>query len=375
MLVADTEIPAGNALIESIEGDCVRLRPDNRDSVCDWFYWHLRLRGCAGRKIRLIFSRDLTMTVRGAVVSTDQGATWNWVDGYKPFARELTFDCGPADELRFCLAPPYTLADLNQWLLRHERNPLLRVHTLSRSRKGRAIPWLELGPPPGKESAQVVLTARHHACEVIGSHVLEGLMERYLTASARGAIRFLIVPLVDLDGVEDGDQGKGRFPHDHNRDYGEEPLYPEIREIKNLLRSETDSRWKIALDLHCPFVVGDDCNHHIYLVGSEDPLNARLQSRFARILEASLSGPLPFSASDLLAFGSKWNNASNYRQGLSASRWMLAASKNSAMTATLEIPYATARGVPITPQSARLFGGDLLTAIEKTCFKGNHDYP
>jgi murein tripeptide amidase MpaA len=30
---------------------------------------------------------------------------------------------------------------------------------------------------------------------------------------------FFIVPPVDKDGVEDGDQGKNRKPYDHNRDY------------------------------------------------------------------------------------------------------------------------------------------------------------
>lgn len=376
MLLVDTAIPGGNGIIEAVEGDSIHLRPDNRDSTCDWFYWHVRIRGCAGRRVRLLFDRDCTMTVRGAVVSTDKGASWTWVRGYEPFARELTYTCGAAEEVRFCLAPPYTLADLNQWLAGHADHPLLREHTLCRSRKGRSVPWLELGPPPGEESAQVVLTARHHCCEMVGSHVLEGLMESRLRGdSAPGQIRYIIIPLVDLDGVEDGDQGKGRFPHDHNRDYGECPLYPEIREIKNLIQRETDCRLKIALDLHCPYVVGDDCNHHIYLVGSEDPANAQRQAHFAEILAASISGPLPFAAGDLLPFGDKWNTSLNYGEGLSASRWMLQASGRRAMTATLEIPYATARGITVTPERARLFGGDLLTAVETACLKWVHGKP
>ena len=33
--------------------------------------------------------------------------------------------------------------------------------------------------------------------------------------------KILCVPFVDFDGVVDGDQGKGRNSHDHNRDYCE----------------------------------------------------------------------------------------------------------------------------------------------------------
>ncbi|HKJ91307.1 MAG TPA: hypothetical protein VJ960_09270, partial [Oceanipulchritudo sp.] len=92
-------------------------------------------------------------------------------------------------------------------------------------------------------------------------------------------------------------------------------------------------------------------------------------------LAASISGPLPFSTGDLLPFGEKWNTASNYGEGLSASRWMLRASGHRAMTATLEIPYATVRGITVTPEKARLFGGDLLTAVETASLKGVHGKP
>ena len=55
--------------------------------------------------------------------------------------------------------------------------------------------------------------------------VLDELLENPIPDS-----RILCVPFIDYDGVIDGDQGKERGPHDHNRDYlplRENSIYPE----------------------------------------------------------------------------------------------------------------------------------------------------
>ncbi len=366
MLSADTDIPAGNGIITAVEGDRIHLHPDNRDSTRDWFYWHIRVRGCAGRRITLVFDRPCTMTVRGAAVSRDRGKTWAWVPEFTPYALELSYACGDADELRFALAMPYTLANLQEWLGRHAGSPRLRQHELCVSRLGRSVPWLETGCAPGGETAQVLLTARHHCCEMMANFVLEGVLDASLAdEQVSGGLRFIAVPLVDLDGVEAGDQGKARHPHDHNRDYGQSPLYPETAAVMSLVQRHTDSRLRAALDLHCPFVVGDDCNHHIYIVGSEDPVNWRRQQALAGILEENVQGPLPYDAGDTLPFGKKWNTGANYGAGTTCARWVFQERRETAVAATLEIPYATAKGVPVTPDSARAFGHDLFMALRE----------
>ena len=38
-------------------------------------YWHVRVRGCAGRTLRFHFTEEHTLTVRGAAVSSDAGWT------------------------------------------------------------------------------------------------------------------------------------------------------------------------------------------------------------------------------------------------------------------------------------------------------------
>ena len=57
-LVVDGKVPAGNVLVEKVEGDVVRLRQDLRDSSQDWFYWKFRVTGAAGRTLKFRFTKS-----------------------------------------------------------------------------------------------------------------------------------------------------------------------------------------------------------------------------------------------------------------------------------------------------------------------------
>ncbi len=356
MTEVDTEIPAGNGIIHRIEDNRVYLSPDNRDSTRDWFYWHLRIRESGGQPVTLVFDRPCCMTVRGGAVSRDGGRSWDWVPGYVPDSLELHLDGGNGEELRVCLAMPYTLETLECFLRAVPADAPLRRHELCRTRKGRSVPWLELGAPRGTESRQVVLTARHHACEMTANYVLEGILSWFLDhPELHASHRLLVVPLVDLDGVEEGDQGKDRAPRDHNRDYDPPCVHPETAAVRGWIEAETDDRLAACLDLHCPYVVGEAFNQKLYLVGTESKTGWERQQAFARRLESVNQSPLPFAAEDALPFGEEWNTAENYQQGLSFIRWIHRVRPHT-MASTFEIPYADVKGHAVTPDTARAFG-------------------
>jgi hypothetical protein len=363
MIEVDTQIPAGNGIIHRVEGGRIYLSPDNRDSTRDWFYWHVRIRNCAGRNITLLFDRPCCTTVRGAAVSRDQGRTWAWVPEYVPYFEEVHIDAGDADELQVCLAFPYTLASLDTFLKQIPETAPVRRHELCRTRKDRAVPWLELGAPKGREQTQWVFTARHHACEMMANYVLEGILTEFLdTLSLHGTHRLLVVPLVDLDGVEDGDQGKDRAPRDHNRDYDPPAVHPETAAVRAWIEAETDDQLAACLDLHCPFVTGAAHNQKLYFVGSESKAVWEKQQELARRIEKQNRSPLPFSADDAIPFGQGWNTADNYKQGLSFIRWMIQ-TRPACLSTTLEIPYADVKEETVTPDHARAFGHELARAL------------
>ena len=54
-VAVDADMPAGNIIVEGIDGDTVKVRQDLRDSDL-WFYWAFRVRGAAGRTVKFEFT-------------------------------------------------------------------------------------------------------------------------------------------------------------------------------------------------------------------------------------------------------------------------------------------------------------------------------
>jgi predicted deacylase len=366
-LIVDADLPGGNIVLERIEGDTVFLRPDQRDSSTWWFYWHFRARGAAGRTVRFQFVGRNPIGTRGPAVSTDGGDTWSWLAAGNVRDSSFTYTCENENrEVRFCFSIPYLEKNLTQFLQKNADSPHLAVEELCRSRGGRPVKRLHVGKIAGNARHRVLLTARHHACESIASYCLEGLLATALSDTELGRwfcsnVEILAVPFMDIDGVEAGDQGKNRKPHDHNRDYAGESIYPSVRELRQFVPEWSEAKLKVVLDLHCPYISGEH-NEVIYLVGSSNPDIWTQQKRFAAILESVRAGPLPYHAESSLPFGTAWNTASNYGKQKSCSRWA-SEQPGVLMASTIEIPYANVGTVTVTAENARAFGRDLARAL------------
>jgi hypothetical protein len=200
------------------------------------------------------------------------------------------------------------------------------------------------------------------------SYVAEGLIEAALAKDENGEwfrknVELVVIPFVDKDGVEEGDQGKNRRPRDHNRDYGTNSIYPETQAIKDFVAQWSAGKLRFAIDLHCPNIRGD-VNEVIYIVGSQKTETWTEQQRFGTILERVQKGPLVYSASDNLPFGTKWNTPANFTAGISGSRWA-ADVPGVKLATTIEFPYANAAGGEVNASTARTFGHDLARAIRE----------
>ncbi len=367
-LKIDAAFPGGNIIVDRIEGDAVFLRQDLRDTVGDWFYWAFRVRGAAGRTLRFTLATD-KFTSRGPAVSTDRGETWTWMGGGTVKERTFThaFSAG-ADDVRFSMGMPYTEASLRRFISRHAGNPAFAVETLCQTKNGRDVELLKFGRLVGAAKWRVFFTARHHACEMMANYELEGIVEAVLAADETGKwlrenVEFRAVPFMDKDGVEAGDQGKNRRPHDHNRDYLDEPIYASVAAVKKMLPAWSDGKLRIALDLHCPTLRGR-ANEVIHFVGGPEADFWERATRLSTIVEArSVDGPLVFQVSDNIPFGTAWNTAAN---GLSRSFATWARTIPGVRIATtIELPYAVTKGREVTADSARAFGRTLAAAIRQ----------
>lgn len=380
-LQIDCDFPGGNIAVEDVSGDHVYLHQDLRDTARDWFYWCFRVRGAEGRTVHFEFTQSRVIGVRGPAASLDSGRTWEWLGNDNVQGNTFTFTVpiGPL-EIRLSFAMPYQESHWLYFMNRLAGSPWLSRHTLCTTRKGRDVEWVLLGGREAEPQHRVAITCRHHCCEMMVNYALEGLI-RWVVEDAdsdaqwlRENVQMFIVPFVDKDGVEDGDQGKDRQPRDHGRDYEGESIFSSTRAIRKLLPDWGGDCLRVGLDLHCPWISGIH-NEVIYLVGSQEDSIAREQQRFSEILESVGNGSLPFLAEDFLPFGKAWNTGANYAGGKGFAHWVTEL-PGVVLGTAIEIPYANARGAEVNQSSARLFGRDLgvaLAAYLRTAIKHGHN--
>jgi len=365
----DCNFPGGNIVVDRIEGDLLFVHQDLRDTTTDWFYWYFRVCGAAGKRITVNFTQSNVIGVRGPAFSLDGGVTWQWLGAVAVSGQSFLCDVpAVSDEIRFSFGMPYQESNLHQFLRQYAGSPYLEVGELCKTKKGRSAELLRLGRLDGGAPLRVLLTCRHHCCEMMASYALEGILASVLAENELGAwfreqVELMVVPFVDKDGVEDGDQGKNRAPRDHNRDYSEESVHPTTRAIRELVPGWGQGCLRLALDMHCPHIRGE-YNEDIYFPGGPEKLNWAQVLRFSKMIESTQRGPLVFAAEHNLPFGTAWNVPANTTQGLSFGGWA-AKLHGIKMATTIEIPYANASGKEVNQHTARAFGSDLARAIQK----------
>lgn len=357
----DNRLPAGNIIVEKISGDTVYVQPDMTGHKGEWFYWAMRVRGAQGRTLVFKFPRTC-VGARGAVVSLDKGKTFFFSGDRTNTAFTWTF--GPKDkDVYFYECHPYLLRNWKHFIGSLDRD-LFREGVLCLSPKGKKVPKATFGRLDGGEKHRVVITARHHCSETMASYVMEGIIQGICADNATGRwirenVEVSVVPFADYDGAMNGDQGKNRDPHDHNRDYSVF-LYPETRAISELY---ADRSPEMIIDLHCPWIV-DGVNEFLYnpLSNPEITPDIASEERFTDCIERNAKG-LPYNRANNVAFGTLWNTNANYADGLSCLNWARLNLPGVKVCRCFEIPFANAGGTEVNPESCRTFGRSLAKTI------------
>lgn len=362
-----SDFPGGNIKVIEMRGETVLLEPDLRGDR-PWFYWYFEATAVRPGRVTFIFPPQTAGFAEGAVgyqgpaFSTDNGKTWHWMGRRNIDGRSFYYDFPHAGaSVRFAVTIPYVQKDLDAFLQRHDGNPHLKRSILTRSRHGRPVELLRIGAPRA-DRLPVLVTARHHAAETMASFVLEGFLDEALSDSPsakRFRDRYVLyaVPFVDKDGVEEGDQGKNRRPHDHNRDYGPESIYPEVRAIKEL---DKQMDFRLTLDFHCPTLVMED-HQVMYFVGAKNhpPTNWQNVSALAQEIKKRLPPKAP--AGPLV-----WLRPAETPVPMNSHYFGF--KPGTLMAATLEFPFAPP-GKATDPDSCRHYGRIILQAWAATEFR------
>jgi len=239
------DFTGGNITVLEITENKVEVRINYRDSA-PWCYWAFNVTGAAGKTIIFNFNED-AVGYFGAAVSYDL-KKWHWShpNEYRSDTKEresFTYTFGPDEnEVYFAHNMLYNPSNF-------ENVDFMDKFILCNDLDDIPVPMATMG-----EGEKVILmTARHHACEAPANYILEGALKELYENPIDG-YRIVTVPFVDMKGVVCGDQGKGRKPHDHNRDYNDNSIYPTVRAIKELLDKENV---KCVFDFHSPCHLGN----------------------------------------------------------------------------------------------------------------------
>jgi hypothetical protein len=230
-----------------------------------WFYF--RVRGAKGKRLTFI-QRNMYHVLGGAeygavrpVVREGSGGEY-WRVPLEdtlfvpdPICHSFRVTPG-SDEIYISFCFPYQYAELEAFAAKHSGKIELRF--IGKTGQGRDYPVLIAGDNGDKNKTLVVVSARQHAGETPGSFVLEGFIEEYLgdgdgAKSLRDKTVLVILPMVNLDGVETGKYGKNSYPEDFARAWYTGTSRVEIRHFLDFIE-EKIKIYKAAFyaDFHAP---------------------------------------------------------------------------------------------------------------------------
>lgn len=374
-----SDFPGGNIRLISVAGNSVQLEQDMRDSTVWWFYWSFCVEEAPAGELVFSFMNGEVVGPWGPAFSRD-GITWEWLGKesivYENGIRQgFRYTFSPfACRVFFCFSLPYGLHHFETFYQMNRSHPLVSRRTLTLTEKGREVPVLSIGCPEAR--SHVVLTARHHACESTASYLLEGLISFFLEDKEFFMCKEMaihIMPFVDLDGVEQGDQGKSRHPHDHNRDYLKDPVYSTTSAIMKWVE---EYNVIAGIDFHSPWKWGDR-NDYVFLVKSDSPAKEEAEklSSFLKASSAENEGKqgIVYSAAYDVDMGVEWNIPGQPTFSTFLSK------RGVPLVCAVEFPYFGVDSMVFTQQSCKKFGRDfgkalgMYLGVQKKCACNEED--
>jgi len=187
----------------------------------------------------------------------------------------------PMEKVYFAYAIPYSYTRLNTLLaeILPTAASIAKRELLCHSLSGLDVPLLVVtdSEVPVEAKASVVVTARVHPGETMGSWMLEGLLRLLVSQEEeakelRKRLIFYIVPMLNPDGVLLGNYRTGLSGSDLNRQFQHPSplLHPTIHSLKSLLsRLKRDHRLLAFLDLHA-----HSQHKSVFLYGPHFPLHS-----------------------------------------------------------------------------------------------------
>lgn len=319
-LTVKTNFPGGSVHVEMLdaENQTIRFTPASNPGRGWDCWWYFKVEGIRpGTMVTLDLSGMNFATPDQAQFSLDNKTWTHTAPGTRTKERIVYQQRIDASEAWFAWGPPFQLSHARDLVRRVARSsPHAKAFTLCRSLDGHTVPALRItergpGEAPERERAGVWVHARQHAWETGSSWVCRGFTEWLVSdeseaVALRNRAVIYIVPIMDPDNVERGAGGKNQQPHDHNRDWSDDPRYPEVRAaIEHIRRMDEAGNFRLFVDLHNP--APRDRNVHFHITPRElVPQKTPLFERFIELTREEMT------KSDLKFMGKIVESGRNY---------------------------------------------------------------
>lgn len=361
VLAVHTNFQGGSARVVSVNqtSRTVRIQPGG-DFKRGWpCWWYFRLSGCnVGEDLTVeVDAAELTkangsnlanswVLPTRATVSSD-GSTWTHT-GPRTLTGNVASWNIPATGKSMWIAwgPPFTPRDSENLVKEAARSPHAEAFELCKSNEGRSVPALRVTQNEAFDDTSrpyIWITARTHAWETGASWTCKGLVDWIVSEEPQAiALRsrniINIVPIVDIDNTYLGNGGKEATPHDHNRDWMDEPVYAEVRTIQTMIRSQHQAgRFDFFMDMHDP---GAGATRAVYFISPDEILTGEGKTRMNRFITISneeTTGPILINTNSTVVgpgYDAGWSRLS--------SNWVSSLVKESnRFGICLEIPWNT----------------------------------
>ncbi|WP_309121092.1 hypothetical protein [Paenibacillus sp.] len=369
-IAIEDDYAGGNIRVVSEESGVVTLEQQLRDTTGWWFYWGFAAIAVEARTVTFEFANGEVIGPWGPAYSRD-GIEWTWlgVDASRSSRASFAYAFEAGEKAYFSYCIPYQLHHFESFYARMTPHPLVRRKVLAVSERLRALPLLVAGDDSA--SRHILIACRQHACEAVSGYAMEGFLEHCLQSPHSRLLtqcKLHYVPFVDLDGAERGDQGKGRAPHDHNRDYTDRPLY---RSTAALMAYASAFPLEVGIDFHSPYLWGGR-NDRPFIVKRRSPMKEEIE-RFGALLVRATSrseaaaNELRYDGAHDIEAGEDWNQPNDRTCSSFFER------RGARLAFSFELPYFGVEGGAVTPHSCRRFGADFAAALEAYVLGGGRN--
>ncbi len=227
------------------------------------------------------------------------GKTWKQTEPGKRQSERIHYIVDGQDKpLWIAWGPAFTPQQTDEVIAELTKQKGIKSFELAKTREGRPVKGLHFQSDADKKLPVVWVQARQHAWESGGSWVARGYAEWLASDDAdavwlREHAEIYWIPIMDVDNVATGNGGKEADPRDHNRDWDDKPVYPEVAAAQKLiLQFAKEERLAMFQDLHNP---GPSDLRPFFYVGPPELLSKEgleKQSKFLSLAQQEIQGPL-----------------------------------------------------------------------------------